>query len=66
MGELRKGLNVFGPNEKTPVEICNKKSVCSSITLIQGVSKKRNTFDLEYLKDGTIKFIFINYFPKRT
>ena len=20
MGELRKGLNVFGPNEKTPIE----------------------------------------------
>ena len=28
-------------------------------TLIQGVSKKRNLFELEYLKDGLIKLIVL-------
>ena len=29
------------------------------ITELQGVSKKRNLFDLEYLKDGFVKLIFL-------
>ena len=30
---------------------------CDLNPQLQGVSKKRNTFDLEYLKDGSIKLI---------
>ena len=31
----------------------------SSFIFLQGVSKKRNTFDLEYLKDSFIKLIVL-------
>ena len=34
-------------------------TLCELFAFVQGVSKKRNTFDLKYLKDGSIKLIVL-------